>query len=71
MTCESLQTLEPDIINNTNSWEVEIISLKDRVIKRLQEENVRLCDKYRHLENRMALLIFPIMPLCHKVAEAT
>ena len=37
MTSESLQTLEPDIINNINSWQVEIISLKDRVIKRLQE----------------------------------
>lgn len=71
MTSESLQTLEPDIINNINSWQVEIISLKDRVIKRLQEENVRLRDKYRHLENRMALLIFPIMPLFHKVVEAT
>ena len=71
MTSESLQTLEPDIIKNINSWQVEIISLKDRVIKRLQEENVRLRDKYRHLENRMALLIFPIMPLFHKVVEAT
>ena len=49
MTSESLQTLEPDIINNINSWQVEIISLKDKVIKRLQEENGRLCDKYRHL----------------------
>ena len=49
MTSESLQTLEPDIINNINSWQVEIISLKDKVIKRLQEENDRLCDKYRHL----------------------
>ena len=71
MTSESLQTLEPDIINNINSWQVEIISLKDRVIKRLQEENIRLRDKYRHLENRMALLIFPIMPLFYKVVEAT
>ena len=41
-----LQTLEANIIdNNTNSLKDEVISLKDMVIKRLQEENERLHDK--------------------------
>ena len=34
---ECLQTLEANIINNINSLKNEIISLKDMVIKRLQE----------------------------------
>ena len=34
---ECLQTLEAKIINNINSLKDEIISLKDMVIKRLQE----------------------------------
>ena len=40
-----LQTLEANIIDNINSLKDEIISLKDMVIKRLQEENERLHDK--------------------------
>ena len=47
---DCLQTLEANIINN------EIISLKDTVIKRLQEENERLRVKYQQLENRVALI---------------
>ena len=42
-----LQTLEANIINNINSPKDEIISLKDMVVKRLQEENERLRDKYQ------------------------
>ena len=41
----SEQNLEANIINNINSLKDEIISLKDAVIKRLQEENERLRDK--------------------------
>ena len=47
-----LQTLEANIIdNNINSLKDEIISLKDMVIKRLQEENERLHDKCQQWEN--------------------
>ena len=42
-----LQSLEANIINNINSLKDEIISLKDTVIKRLQEENERLCVKWQ------------------------
>ena len=45
VSSECLQTLEANIINNINSLKDEIISLKDTVIKRLQEENQRLCVK--------------------------
>ena len=41
---------------NINSLKDEIISLKDTAIKRLQEENERLCVKYQQLENRVALI---------------
>ena len=51
MTSECLQTLEANIINNINSLKDEIISLKVTVIKRLQEENERLCDKCQQLDN--------------------
>ena len=47
---ECLQLLEANIINNINSLKGEIISLKETV-KRWQEENERLCDKYQQLEN--------------------
>ena len=56
MSSECLQTLEANIINNINSLKYEIISLKHRVIKRLQEENSRLYDKCQQLENRVALI---------------
>ena len=56
VSSECLQTLEVNIINNINSLQDEIISLKDTVIKRLQEENGRLCDKCQQLENRVALI---------------
>ena len=52
---DCLQTLEANIINNINGLKDEIISLKDTVIKRLQEENERLRVKYQQLENRVAL----------------
>ena len=50
------QTLEANIINNIKSLNDENISLKDTVIKRLQEENERLCDKCQQLENRVSLI---------------
>ena len=50
------QTLEVNIINNINSLKDENISLKDTVIKRLQEENERLRDKWQQSENRVALV---------------
>ena len=53
---ECLQTQEANIINNINSLKDEIISLKDTVIKRLQEENERLLVKCRQLENRVAFI---------------
>ena len=56
VSSECLQTLEVNIINNINSLQDEIISLKDTVIKRLQEENGRLRDKCQQLENRVALI---------------
>ena len=56
---ECLQTLEPNIINNINSLKEKIIRLKDAVIKRLQEEIVRLCDKCQQLENRVVLVKLP------------
>ena len=42
VSSECLQTLEVNI-NNINSLKDEIISLKDTAIKKLQEENERLC----------------------------
>ena len=56
VSSECLQTLEANIINNINSLKDEIISLKDTVIKRLQEENERLCVKCQQLENRVAFI---------------
>ena len=53
---ECLQTLEANIINNINNLKDEIISLKDTPIKRLLEENERLCVKCQQLVNRMALI---------------
>ena len=56
VSSECLQTLEADIINNIKSLNDENISLKDTVIKRLQEENERLCDKCQQLGNRVSLI---------------
>ena len=56
VSSECLQALEANIINNINSLKDEIIGLKDTVIKGLQEENERLCDKCQQLENRVALI---------------
>ena len=50
VSSECLQLLEANIINNINSLKGEIISLKETV-KRRQEENERPCDKYQQLEN--------------------
>ena len=56
VSSECLQTLEANIINNINSLKDEIVSLKDTVIKRLQEENERLGDKCQQLEKRVVLI---------------
>ena len=56
VSSECLQTLEANIINNINSLNDEIISLKDTAIKRLQEENERLHIKCQQLENRVAFI---------------
>ena len=53
---ESLQTLEANIINNINNLKDELVSLKDTPIKRLLEENGRLCVKCQQLENRVTLI---------------
>ena len=50
---ESLQNLEDTIIKNINSVKDEIINLKDTVIKRLQEDNEKLREKRRQLENKL------------------
>ena len=50
---ESLQNLEDIIIKNINSVKDEIINLKDTVIKRLQEDNEKLREKRRQLENKL------------------
>ena len=56
VSSECLQTREGNIINNTNNLKDEIISMKDTVIKKLQEENERLCVKCQQLENRVAFI---------------
>ena len=56
VSSECLQTLETNIINNINSLKDEIISLKDTVIKKLQEENERLRVKCQQLENKVAFI---------------
>ena len=50
VSSECLQLLEANIINNINILKGEIISLKE-TIKRRQEENERLCDKCQQMEN--------------------
>ena len=50
VSSECLQLLEANIINNINSLKGEIISLKETV-KRRQEENERPCDKCQQMEN--------------------
>ena len=50
VSSECLQLLEANIINNINILKGEIISLKETV-KRRQEENERLCDKCQQMEN--------------------
>ena len=42
-------------MNNINSLKGEVIRLKDTVIKGLQEENERLCDKCQKLESTVTL----------------
>ena len=56
VSSECHQTLEANSINSINRLKDETISLKDTVIKRLQEENERLCVKCQQLENRVALI---------------
>ena len=53
VSTEPLQTLEAKI-SYINSLKDEIISLKDTVIKRLQEEKERLYDTCPQLVNRVA-----------------
>ena len=50
VSSECLQLLEANIINNINILKGEIISLKE-MVKRRQEENERLCDKCQQMEN--------------------
>ena len=53
VSIECLRTLEANIVNNVKSLKDKIISLKDTVIKRLQEGNERFCGKCQQLENRV------------------
>ena len=48
---EALAKVEENIISTINCLKEEIINLKDIVIKRLQEENKKLREKYSKLEN--------------------
>ena len=53
---DSLDKLEQSIVQSINSLKDEIINLKDRVIKNLQEENARLKVKCKKLENIVTIL---------------
>ena len=53
VTSESLQNKEDNTIKNVNSVIDENINLKETVIKWLQEDNEKLRDKCRKLENKL------------------
>ena len=56
VTTDSLKSLKDNIISNINSLRDDFNSLKDVVIKRLQEENERLRAKYDCLEKGVHVL---------------
>lgn len=53
VTSESFQNLDDNIIKNINSVKNEIINLKEIVIKRRQQDNAKLHDKFWKLENKL------------------
>ena len=53
VTSESLQNIEDNTIKNVNSFIDENINLKETVIKWPQEDNEKLRDKCRKLENKL------------------
>ena len=55
------------MINNINSLKDEIISLKDTVIKILQEENERLCDNAYNWKTERLLWNLLMIPLSNTV----
>ena len=69
MSSDYLQTLEANIINNINSLKDEIISLKDMVIERLQEENERLLTNANNCKTEWLLLNLLLMSLRNTVRE--
>ena len=56
MSQDSLDKLEKSIVQSINNLKDEIINLKDIVINNLQDENARLKEKCKKLENRVAIL---------------
>ena len=56
ITTDLLKSLEDNIISNINSLRNDSNSLKDDVIKRLQEDNTRLRAKCDSLERRVDVL---------------
>ena len=56
VTTDLLKSLEDNIISKINSLRDDFNSLKDVVIKRLQEDNARLRPKYDCLERRVDVL---------------
>ena len=53
---DSLDKLEKSIVQSINNLKDEIINLEDIVINNLQDENARLKEKCKKLENRVAIL---------------
>ena len=56
VTTDLLKSLEDKITSNINSLRDDLNSLKDIVIKRLQEDNARLRAKWDCLERRVDVL---------------
>ena len=56
MSQDSLDKLEKSIVQSINNLKDEIINLEDIVINNLQDENARLKEKCKKLENRVAIL---------------
>ena len=63
VTSESLQDKEDNTIKNVNSVIDENINLKETVIKWLQEDNEKLRDKCRKLENKLNTVETSLDPL--------
>ena len=53
---DSLDKLEKSIVQSINNLKDEIINLEDIRINNLQDENARLKEKCKKLENRVAIL---------------